>query len=80
MNKITKRERALISYVQRAILTRKLSRNAYCGPCVTPALMDIYDKRTGAPPKLPALLRHQAEESEPANVVRRPEDAEWVFL
>ncbi|CAB3223342.1 unnamed protein product [Arctia plantaginis] len=70
-----RRLEALLGDPQIAILTRKLSRNAYCGPCVTPALMDIFDKRSGAPPKLPALLRHkEVEETGPDNEVRKPDD------
>ncbi|XP_052750708.1 cingulin-like [Galleria mellonella] len=38
-----------------AMLTRKLSRDATCGACMVPALMEPVDASHGAPPPLPAL-------------------------
>ncbi|XP_028039691.1 uncharacterized protein LOC114250143 [Bombyx mandarina] len=38
-----------------AMLTRKLCRDATCGACMAPALMELEDANFGAPPPLPAL-------------------------
>ncbi|KAJ0175915.1 hypothetical protein K1T71_008089 [Dendrolimus kikuchii] len=47
----------LLGEPKAAILTRQLAKDASCGVCLVPALMEPLDANHGAPPPLPAMRR-----------------------